>query len=35
MYQENGLKDKFVDEGLNDMVGDYKGQYKFATDLND
>lgn len=27
MYQENGLKDKFIDDGLNEIVGDYKGKY--------
>ena len=37
MYQENGFdkQDKYLEEGLNDVVGDYLGKYEFATEVND
>ena len=34
MYDTNQYKDKFIEEGLNDIVGDYLGNYKYATSLN-
>jgi len=34
MYEQKQLKGKFIDQGLNDIVGDYKGHYEFATELN-
>ena len=34
VYEQNQLGDKFVEQGLNDIVGDYKDNYQFATDLN-
>ena len=32
MYEQNQLQNK---EGINDIVGDFKGNYKFATKIND
>ena len=34
MYDEHRLKDKYIDEGLNDIVGDYMCNYKFTSSLN-
>ena len=34
MYETNQYKDKYLEEGLNDIVGDYKGNYKCATGIN-
>lgn len=34
MYEQNQLRDKFLDQGLNDIVGDYNENYNFATELN-
>jgi hypothetical protein len=34
-YGQNQLKDKFVDEGVNDIVGDYLDNYKYATRVNE
>lgn len=34
MYETNQYKDKCLDQGLNDIVGDYMGNYKFATSVN-
>ena len=34
MYDTNQYKDKCIEEGLNDIVGDYLGNYKYATSLN-
>ena len=34
MYEQNGLRDKFVEEGVNDIVGDYLGSYSFTTPVN-
>ena len=34
MYDLNGLKDQFLEEGLNDIVGDYLGAYQFVSPLN-
>jgi hypothetical protein len=34
MYEQNQLRDKFLEQGLNDIVGDYNENYNFATELN-
>lgn len=34
MYDTNKYKDKCFEEGLNDIVGDYLGNYKQATSVN-
>ena len=34
MYDLNGLKEMLVEEGLNDIVGDYLGAYQFVSSLN-
>jgi len=28
------LRDKFPEQGLNDIIGDYKGNYRFASAIN-
>ena len=34
MYETNQYKDKCYEQGLNDIVGDYMANYKFATSVN-
>ena len=34
MYEQNSLKDKYVDEGVNDIVGDYLDNYSYASNVN-
>ena len=34
MYETNQYKDKCFEEGLNDIVGDYLGNYKPASSIN-
>ena len=34
MYEQNQLRDKFLEQGLNDIVGDFDHHYNFACDLN-
>lgn len=35
MYDQHGLKDKMAEKGVNDIVGDYMLNYRYATGLND
>ena len=34
MYEQNELKEKFVEQGLNDVVGDYTDKYGYVSGLN-
>ena len=35
MYQQNNLKDKYLEEGVNDIVGDYLDNYEYASSVNE